>query len=366
MSERYRYGYGDEPPDRDRASTRQGSMTEQRDEQAAETDAADEAPRGDAADEERRADQIREAAAGDPRTTTDPHAAADPTDPRMIGAAAAAGQAPAADADETDRPSTTSVFDVEEDAVAADRDADEQARAADRDAEERPPIALGPQEPSGDEAAAPADPSASGGPSDTVLADEPGSDATTVTSVGDTTSSGTATYRPPPLDTTDDLEATDTTGLETADTAKPEAASPDSGTPTTETPAAVSTGEDGLESEPAVQGSTGTETEMLVPGSGPAPVTAPVDERSALLGSLDADATRARFVDIQAGFVDEPRQAVQEAERFVDELVQTLVRSLESERSKLKATIDEGSTEDLRLALRGYRAFVDRLLNLTM
>ena len=381
MSERYRYGYGDEPPDRDRASTRQGSMTEQRDEQAAETEAADEAPRGDAEDEERRADQIREAAAGDPRTTTDPHAAADPTDPRMIGAAAE--RAPAAEAeralaaDETDRPSTTSVFDVEdearaadqdveEDAVAADRDADERARAADRDAEERPPIALGTPEPGGDEAAAPAEPSPSGGPSDTVLADEPGSDATTVTPVGDTTSSGTATYKPPPLDTTDDLEATDTTDLETGDTAKPEAASPDSGTPTTEIPAAVSTGVDGLESEPAVQGSTGTETEMLVPGSGPAPVTAPVDERSALLGSLDADATRARFVDIQAGFVDEPRQAVQEAERFVDELVQTLVRSLESERSKLKATIDEGSTEDLRLALRGYRAFVDRLLNLTM
>lgn len=364
MSERYRYGYGDEPPDRDRAFTRQGSMTEQRDEQAAETDAADQAPRGDAEDEERRADQIREAAAGDPRTT-DPHAAADPTDPR-IGAAAEAERAPAAEADETDRPSTTSVFDVEEDATAAGRHADEEARAADRDADERPPIALGPPERSGDEAAPPADSAASTGPSDTVLTDEPGSDATTVTPVGATTSSGTATYKPPPLDTTDDLEATDTTDLETAGTAKPEAASPGSGTPTTETPAAVSTGVDGLESEPAVQGSTGTETEMLVPGSGPAPVTAPVDERSALLGSLDADATRARFLDIQAGFVDEPRQAVQEAERFVDELVQTLVRSLESERSKLKATIDEGSTEDLRLALRGYRAFVDRLLNLTM
>jgi hypothetical protein len=373
MSERYRYGYGDEPSDRDRTSTRQGSMTEQRDEQAAETGAADEAPRGEAEDEERRADQIREAAAGEPRTT-DP-LAADPTDPR-IGAAAEAEPAPAAPADETDRPTTTSVFDVEEEATAADRDAEEEARAADRDAEEearaadrdaeeRPPIALGPSERSADEAAA-ADSAAPGGPSDTVLADEPGSDATTVTPVGDITSSGTATRKPPPLDTTDDLEATDTTDLETAGTAKPEAASPDSGTPTTETPAAVSTGVDGLESEPAVQGSTGTETEMLVPGSGPAPVTTPIDERSALLGSLDADATRARFVDIQAGFVDEPRQAVQEAERFVDELVQTLVRSLESERSKLKATIDEGSTEDLRLALRGYRAFVDRLLNLTM
>jgi hypothetical protein len=46
--------------------------------------------------------------------------------------------------------------------------------------------------------------------------------------------------------------------------------------------------------------------------------------------------------------------------------VRDLVRALESERAKLKATIEDGSTEDLRLALRGYRAFVDRLLNLTM
>jgi hypothetical protein len=333
MSERYRYGYGDEPFDRDRTFRRQGFVTEQRDEQAAEVDAAAEAPRGEAEDEERRADQIREAA-GDPRTTG-PHAAADAGNPRMIGAAAQAEQPPAAGADQTGRPSTTSVFDVEEDVTAADLDAEEEA---------------------------------SGGPSDIVLADEPGSDATTVTPVpvGDTDGSGTATHKPPPLQTTDDLEATDTTDLETAGTAKPEAASQDSGTPSTKTPAAVSTGVDGPEPEPAGQGSTGTETEMLVPGSSPAPVTAPVEERSALLGSLDADAIRARFLDIQASFVDEPRQAVQEAERFVDGLVQTLVQSLESERSKLKATIEEGSTEDLRLALRGYRAFVNRLLNLTM
>jgi hypothetical protein len=339
MNERYRYGYGDEPADRDNTFSRRGSMTDQRDEQASDTTAAgaEESPRGDADDEERRADQIREAAVTDPQT----------------GTTTEADSAPVADAEETARPSTTtSVFEVED---------EEEEEVTGRDTDERPPIAPAPPERTGDEASARTPAS---GPSDTVLADEPGSDATTVTP--GTTSSGTATYKPPPLDTTDDLEATDVTDLETADTAKPEAVSPISGTPTTETPAAVSTGVDGLESEPAVQGSTGTETEMLVPGSGPAPVTAPVDDRSALLGSLDADGTRARFLDIQAGFVDEPRQAVQEAERFVDDLVQTLVRALETERSKLKATIDDGSTEDLRLALRGYRAFVDRLLNLTM
>jgi hypothetical protein len=64
--------------------------------------------------------------------------------------------------------------------------------------------------------------------------------------------------------------------------------------------------------------------------------------------------------------VDEPRQAVEEAEHFVDDLVHGLVQALENERAKLKATIQDGSTEDLRLALRGYRAFVDRLLNIAM
>src|SRR6266536_2701441 len=102
------------------------------------------------------------------------------------------------------------------------------------------------------------------------------------------------------------------------------------------------------------------------PAAGPRPQAEPVGERTSLLASIDRDSVRSRFLDIQAGFVDEPRQAVQEAERFVDELVQQLLRALEGERTKLKAAIDDGSTEDLRLALRGYRGFVDRLLNLTM
>jgi len=89
----------------------------------------------------------------------------------------------------------------------------------------------------------------------------------------------------------------------------------------------------------------------------------PVPRSGALLAT-DAEAVRRQFLDIQAGFVDEPRQAVHEAESFVDDLVQQLVRALETERANLKATLESGSTEDLRVALRGYRAFVDRLLNL--
>jgi len=82
--------------------------------------------------------------------------------------------------------------------------------------------------------------------------------------------------------------------------------------------------------------------------------------------SLDADGVRNRFLDIQAGFVDEPRQAVEEAGRFTEELVQQVIDALQAQRGQLHAPVDEGSTEDLRLALRSYRQFVDRLLGLAM
>ena len=82
----------------------------------------------------------------------------------------------------------------------------------------------------------------------------------------------------------------------------------------------------------------------------------------ALLGSLDATDIRNRFLDIQAGFIDEPRQAVEEAGRFVDDLVRQIADALQQQRGQLAGA--EGSTEDLRLALRAYRQFVDRLLGL--
>ena len=91
------------------------------------------------------------------------------------------------------------------------------------------------------------------------------------------------------------------------------------------------------------------------------PVAADAD---ALLGSLDAGDIRNRFLDIQAGFIDEPRQAVEEAGRFVDDLVRQVADALQQQRGQLAGTTDEASTEDLRLALRAYRQFVDRLLGL--
>jgi hypothetical protein len=96
----------------------------------------------------------------------------------------------------------------------------------------------------------------------------------------------------------------------------------------------------------------------------PAPGAPDAAAPASLLGSLDAGDIRSRFLDIQAGFIDEPRQAVEEAGRFVDNLLRQVAEALQQQRGQLTGAADEASTEDLRLALRAYRQFVDRLLGL--
>jgi hypothetical protein len=99
----------------------------------------------------------------------------------------------------------------------------------------------------------------------------------------------------------------------------------------------------------------------------PAAPAAAEAQPAALLASLDAEGIRNRFLDIQAGFVDEPRQAVEEAGRYIDELVQQVIDALQAQRGQLQAPVaDDASTEDLRLSLRAYRQFVDRLLGLAL
>jgi hypothetical protein len=90
----------------------------------------------------------------------------------------------------------------------------------------------------------------------------------------------------------------------------------------------------------------------------------PAAPAAAAPAALDADGVRNRFLDIQAGFVDEPRQAVEEAGRLVEELAQQVIDALQAQRGQLQVPAAEASTEDLRLAMRSYRQFVDRLLGL--
>jgi len=76
---------------------------------------------------------------------------------------------------------------------------------------------------------------------------------------------------------------------------------------------------------------------------------------------------RTRWDAIQTGFVDEPRRAVEEADALVAEVMKRLAEVFADERADLEGQWDRGdqiSTEDLRLALRRYRSFFQRLLSL--
>ena len=81
----------------------------------------------------------------------------------------------------------------------------------------------------------------------------------------------------------------------------------------------------------------------------------------------EAAGFRTRWEGVQTGFVDEPRKAVEEADALVAQVIKRLSEVFADERTNLEQQWDRGdqsSTEDLRLALRKYRSFFDRLLSL--
>jgi len=91
----------------------------------------------------------------------------------------------------------------------------------------------------------------------------------------------------------------------------------------------------------------------------------PEQSRMVLFSQPDMERFRGDWNEIQASFVDEPRQAVQRADQLVDSMIQRLTESFAGERGKLEQGWSRGpgvSTEDLRQALRRYRSFFDRLL----
>lgn len=74
---------------------------------------------------------------------------------------------------------------------------------------------------------------------------------------------------------------------------------------------------------------------------------------------------RARWDSVQASFVDDPKECVHKADGLVSDVVDQLTSSFSHARSRLEeqwARGEEASTEDLRIALKRYREFFDRLL----
>lgn len=72
-----------------------------------------------------------------------------------------------------------------------------------------------------------------------------------------------------------------------------------------------------------------------------------------------------RWRDLQTDFVDDPRAAVRQADALVSELTERLTDRFTLERDELERQWEDAgdvSTETLRVAVRRYRTFFERLL----
>jgi len=100
------------------------------------------------------------------------------------------------------------------------------------------------------------------------------------------------------------------------------------------------------------------------------PRAEPIDDTSDDVDLLPGDARRdfeARWREIQAMFVDDPRQAVDQADSLVGEVAQSLTAGFSRRKAALEqhaAAGEEAETEELRQALRSYRALFERVLKI--
>ena len=91
---------------------------------------------------------------------------------------------------------------------------------------------------------------------------------------------------------------------------------------------------------------------------------AAVSEPMPLFSEPEMGDFRSQWSKLQTGFVDEPRQTVEGADKLVAAVMQRLADGFANERSGLEKQWDSGDnvSTDLRVALRRYRSFFDRLL----
>jgi hypothetical protein len=90
------------------------------------------------------------------------------------------------------------------------------------------------------------------------------------------------------------------------------------------------------------------------------------DAKLAPLFTQEATADfRSRWDLVQRSFVDNPQEAVHAGDELVAQVIASLTETFSSQRSELENELnqtDQSSTENLRLALRRYRSFFERLL----
>ncbi|MFE4461590.1 hypothetical protein ACFROC_29920 [Nocardia tengchongensis] len=88
-------------------------------------------------------------------------------------------------------------------------------------------------------------------------------------------------------------------------------------------------------------------------------------ETTPLLDQHDLDRFHTQWRELQGAFVDSPQEAVTKADSLVTEALERLTASLSQRKQKLDdqwSRGEDGDTEELRMVLRGYREYLDRLL----
>lgn len=86
-----------------------------------------------------------------------------------------------------------------------------------------------------------------------------------------------------------------------------------------------------------------------------------------LFEDSEAKTFRAQWLSIQSKFVDNPRESVKQADELVASVLKSVTMGFSDRRVGLEKQWNGGeniSTEDLRVALKRYRSFFDRLLTL--
>jgi hypothetical protein len=88
------------------------------------------------------------------------------------------------------------------------------------------------------------------------------------------------------------------------------------------------------------------------------------DEAPPLIDEEKVTGFRDRWQNVQTGFVDDPQQAVREADELVAAVISALATTFAEHKSELEGQWQQGepATEELRIALRRYRSFFDQLL----
>lgn len=90
------------------------------------------------------------------------------------------------------------------------------------------------------------------------------------------------------------------------------------------------------------------------------------EEFASLFENDEAERFRTQWLEIQSRFVDDPSVSVKDADDLVAEVIKNITRSFADKRLALESQWKSGdvSTEDLRVAMKRYRSFFNRLLTL--